>query len=214
MADEEIASLIVIEDGDLAKAKPLRQNFNYLDNRITSQSTLISNKETLSHKGVANGYCPLDNNGKVSTTYLSTLLGAIYPVGGVYITTVDSETCPIASLIPNSTWEKVASGRVLQGADEEHEAGTTIAAGLPNITGTIRPYAQWGGWGGGYETGVSGWSGALTYIDSGTTTNRAETGGGYKGIRLDASLSSSVYRDDCDTVQPSAYVVVIWRRTA
>lgn len=77
MADETIAALIPIEDGDDAKAKPLRQNFKYLDDRITAQATNISNKESISHKGAANGYCPLDTNAKIPDTYLSNFSSSI-----------------------------------------------------------------------------------------------------------------------------------------
>lgn len=203
MADEDVSSLIPIEDGSLAKAKPLRQNFTYLDNRITAQASNISNKESMSRKGAPNGYCPLDNAGKVPASYLTLILGAIYTVGGVYITTVDSETCPIASLIPNSTWEKVASGRVLQGADEEHEAGTTIAAGLPNITGHC---------GGGDQSPYASASGAFTIYGRGDGREKIEPGTG-RAYSFDASRVSSIYGAS-STVQPPAYVVVIWRRTA
>lgn len=86
-----------------------------------------------------------------------------------------------------------------------------IAAGLPNIKGQINPYAQWGGWGGGYSCGVSGWSGALINIGSGTITNRKETGGGYYGIKLDASLSNTIYGNST-TVQPPAITVRVVTR--
>lgn len=206
MADEDVSSLVPIEDGELAKAKPLRQNFKYLDDKITSQATSISNKESLSRKGAPNGYCPLDSSGKVPSTYLTLILGALYRVGSIYITTEVSDTCPIASLIPGSTWELVSAGRVLQGADNEHAVGTTIAAGLPNVTGTIHFAA-----GAGNPVGSSG---AFTYGAYGTafgSQQNPQANDLY--FYLNASSSNSIYGQS-STVQPPAYVVNIWRRTA
>ena len=61
------------------------------------------------------------------------LFDKIWPIGSLYFGIM--ETCPLAALF--GTWEKVSSGRVLQGADANHNPGTTIEAGLPNITGTL-----------------------------------------------------------------------------
>lgn len=134
----------------------------------------------------------------VNNGVISVVLDAIYPVGSVYITTSGSETCPIASLIAGSIWEKVSSGRVLQGADENHAPGTTIAAGLPNITGNF---------------GMNGNSSANGAFEV-TGKNGARVGGANaddSNINFSASRSSSVYGNS-DTVQPPAFVVNIWRR--
>ena len=143
------------------------------------------------------------NNGVISAS-LSEILGAIYPVDSIYITTSNNSTCPIASLIAGSTWSKVGEGRVLQGADSSHDPNTTIAAGLPNITGTLNFYS-------GYKNSQSG---AITYTKNNNMNNAG--GGDMLGectLNIDASLSSSIYGNST-TVQPPAYVVVIWRRTA
>jgi len=126
------------------------------------------------------------------------LLEALYPVGSVYITT--NATCPLSTLIAGSTWVAVGSGRVLQGADSDHNAGTTIEAGLPNITGTI---------GGCCDTGHT--SGAFQISSDCGNFN----GGPYiqEDITFDASRSSSIYGNST-TVQPPAYVVNIFERTA
>lgn len=134
-------------------------------------------------------------NSQLSSNVLSSLQ-SVYPIGSIYIGV--TETCPIANSF--GTWEKVSEGRVLQGADEEHEAGTTIAAGLPNITGTF--YSR----GGGTEA----------FIDNGyvaTNPGGSGTGGQVRLEDFNASRSSSIYGSS-DTVQPPAYVVNIWRRTA
>lgn len=134
-------------------------------------------------------------NSQLLSNVLSSLQ-SVYPVGSIYIGV--TETCPIASLF--GTWEKVAEGRVLQGADSSHEVGTTIEAGLPNIIGNF-----------GMNSNSSA-DGA--FIESGT--NGIRVGGSNandSNVSFDASRSSSIYGKS-DTVQPAAYVVNIWKRTA
>ena len=126
------------------------------------------------------------------------LLETIYPVGAIYIGTM--AICPLSALF--GTWTLVSSGRVLQGADVNHLAGTTIEAGLPNITG---------------DTGVGGsvidsYAGAFykttkKFMYSGSTATEPNE------ISFDASKSNSIYGNST-TVQPPAFVVNIWQRTA
>lgn len=137
-----------------------------------------------------------------------TVLAILYPVGSVYIGT--QSTCPLATLISGSTWELVSSGRVLQGADNDHAAGTTIAAGLPNITGSIFT-------GGTYGSSI--FLSSSGFVQNGSnsgwrtsTVQYSETGAS-DTVSFDASRSSSIYGQS-NTVQPPAYVVNIWRRTA
>ncbi len=138
------------------------------------------------------------------TDYMTTddLLKALYPVGSIYIGT--QSTCPLATLISGSTWELVSSGRVLQGADNDHTAGTTIAAGLPNITGTL---------GGDVAAGFAGNTGAFSSGIAESNVSIVSTPGTVNMHSFDASRSSSIYGNS-NTVQPPAYVVNIWRRTA
>lgn len=137
-------------------------------------------------------------NSQLSSNVLSSLQ-SVYPVGSIYIGI--TETCPIASLF--GTWELVSSGRVLQGADSSHEVDTTIEAGLPNITGNI--YTSTVNSAGAADGAFtrSAWSGG---------TNESWGGSGNQ-FNFNASRSSSIYGNS-DTVQPSAYVVNIWKRTA
>ena len=138
-------------------------------------------------------------NSQLSSSVLSNLQ-AVYPVGSLFISTTD--TCPIANLF--GTWEKVSEGRVLQGVSGSQEAGTTVEAGLPNITGTLNM---------GNNTGLGSATGAFQVSNSGRFSGAAD-GGGYKNSSFDASRSSAIYKNDCDTVQPPAYLVNIWKRTA
>lgn len=129
---------------------------------------------------------------------IETTLAALYPVGSIYIGT--QSTCPLASLISGSTWELVAQDRALWGGNGSN-ANTTIAAGLPNITGTA------------YGPSGTHADGAFTVnpvvgLDGGNSSNIREG-----NLSFNASLSNSIYGNS-NTVQPPAYRVNIWRRTA
>lgn len=136
---------------------------------------------------------------------LTGIFNVLYPVGSIYITTTNS--CPIASYVGN--WEKVSEGRVLQGADSSHSAGTTIAAGLPNITGTLpngNEHNNYSPTGAFYKLSTknsTAWEGTAYPNSIGFNANN--------GV---AQNAKGIYRDDCYTVQPPAYVVNIFRRTA
>lgn len=134
-------------------------------------------------------------------------LQSIYPVGSLYIGTTDN--CPIANLF--GTWEKVSQGRVLQGVSGSQVAGKTVEAGLPNITGFIEPYSAHSE----APTGTRNASGCFaTSTGTRSILSRAETTGGRtSGIDFNASRSSSIYGKS-STVQPPAYLVNIWKRTA
>lgn len=144
-----------------------------------------------------------------------TILQALYPVGSIYITTAN--TCPLSELISGSTWELVSSGRVLQGADSGHSAGTTIEAGLPNITGVVGTYAA-GATSASttvdslYKSGAftSSYGLSLRTANSSTTSETWCRGACYS---FNASDSNSIYGNST-TVQPPAYFVNIFRRTA
>lgn len=102
------------------------------------------------------------------------------------------------------SWEEIASERVLMGASSTHAAGTTVKAGLPNITGSFVANVRYSN----HET-----SGAFTagnhLISTGADGNDAKV---YK-FSLDASKSNAIYGRS-STVQPAAYYVHIWHRVA
>lgn len=127
------------------------------------------------------------------TTISLSILEALYPVGSIYITT--ASTCPLSTLISGSTWTLVSSGRVLQGADSGHSAGTTIEAGLPSFSYN-------------YPTNHTGYPNGSADTGNGTTTYQAYWRGWNTG-----NYSDSVYGQS-STVQPPAYIVNIFRRTA
>ena len=134
---------------------------------------------------------------------------ADHPVGSIYQST--DPTSPAALF--GGTWEEIASDRVLMGASRNHAAGTTVEAGLPNITGSLIETAADSSPFRGSKAGLSK-SGALRFTEVNTSW------GGYGGnngstynIEFNASRSNPIYGRS-STVQPAAYYVHIWRRVA
>ena len=130
---------------------------------------------------------------------------AAYPVDSIFQTV--STTSPAALF--GGTWQEIAQNRVLMGASYAHAAGTTVEAGLPNITGRAGPDEQAGfynvnrpnAYGAFYGGGKS-----YDWAASGTSTPG-------KDLCFDASRSNPIYGRSA-TVQPAAYYVHIWRRVA
>ena len=124
-----------------------------------------------------------------------------YPVGSIYQST--DPTSPAALF--GGSWEEIASERVLMGASSTHAAGTTVKAGLPNITGTLSDIM------GSFYAYPSG-SGAFSVKGIGRSLENGSSGN-YGNISFDASKSNAIYGRS-STVQPAAYYVHIWRRVA
>ena len=123
-----------------------------------------------------------------------------FPVGSIYQST--ARTSPAALF--GGTWQEIAQNRVLMGAGSGHAAGSTVEAGLPNITGSFVADVKKG------EHKVSGAFTAGNVIAStGEYNNFSDV---YK-FSLDASKSNAIYGRS-NTVQPAAYYVHIWRRVA
>ena len=115
---------------------------------------------------------------------------------------VDS-TSPAALF--GGTWQEIAQNRVLMGASSTHAAGTTVEAGLPNITGTLSEVM------GSFYAYPSG-SGAFSVKGIGRSLENGVSGN-YGNIYFDASKSNAIYGRS-STVQPAAYYVHIWHRVA
>ena len=122
-----------------------------------------------------------------------------YPVGSIYQST--DPTSPAALF--GGSWEEIASERVLMGASSTHAAGTTVKAGLPNITGTLSNIM------GSFYAYPSG-SGAFSAKGIGRSLENGSSGN-YSNISFDASKSNAIYGRS-STVQPAAYYVHIWKR--
>lgn len=134
---------------------------------------------------------------------------AAYPVGSIFQTV--STTSPAALF--GGAWQEIAFNRVLMGAGTGYTAGSTVEAGLPNITGSlIETKAECSPFRGSKASLKS--SGALKFVEINTSW------GGYSGtsgstydVYFDASRSNSIYGRSY-TVQPAAYYVHIWKRVA
>ena len=123
-----------------------------------------------------------------------------YPVGSIYQST--SYTSPAALF--GGTWQEIAQNRVLMGASYAHAAGTTVEAGLPNITGSFVANVRFN---------YNKTSGAFTISNSAAKTGADNSDAGIFTYSLDASKSNAIYGRSA-TVQPAAYFVHIWRRVA
>ena len=136
-----------------------------------------------------------------------------YPVGSIFLSTSDIEPAELFG----GTWEKIAEERTLMGASDIHPVNTTVEAGLPNITGTLRARS--------INADTS------TFLATTDVTNNAFvshnnttwTGNHYC---INGAFTSPAYYDDSsfmasgsntiygasDTVQPPSYYVYIWMR--
>ena len=141
----------------------------------------------------------VDNNGKINLKETGAL--ASYPVGSIFQTV--SRTSPAALF--GGTWQEIAQNRVLMGAGSGHAAGTTVEAGLPNITGSFVANVYYM-----YDAKVSG---AFTAGDRLASTGANISDAHVFKFSLDASKSNAIYGRS-STVQPAAYFVYIWRRVA
>ena len=127
---------------------------------------------------------------------LSFIFDTLLPVGTVYMT-------ENANFDPNNSWGvgvwvKTAVDRVLQGTNDERRVGTTIEAGLPNITGHMS-LGVWEGMDGAFKHAKQKVNTAYTEQQTMNT------------VDFDASLSNPIYGSS-DTVQPPAELVFIWKR--
>ena len=123
-----------------------------------------------------------------------------FPVGSIYQST--ARTSPAALF--GGTWQEIAQNRVLMGAGSGHAAGSTVEAGLPNITGSFVADVKKG------EHKVSG---AFTAGNEIASTGEYNNFSDVYKFSLDASKSNAIYGRS-NTVQPAAYYVHIWRRVA
>lgn len=112
-------------------------------------------------------------------------------------------------------WEKLTGRYVLQCSDDSHKAGTTVQAGLPNITGsfTVVGDSSESSW-------ISNTHGQGAFYDKVVNSTRqyyahcvyTDNSGTYSQS-FDASRSNPIYGRS-DTVQPPARIVNVWKRVS
>ena len=204
-------------DGSVAgksTTKIWAMSYNSQDqSNVISEVSMVALSDGTAYATAPTPSSTIDNSNKIATTkHLINVLKAIYPVGSVYIGT--QSTCPMSSFF--GTWELVSSGKALWTGTGSN-GNTTIAAGLPNITGTWK--TAWNnkvkGFHGLYEcTGAFYDSYDSTSSLPGRITAEDGSNSGTRGYPwFDASRSNPIYGNS-STVQPPAYVVNVWRRTA
>ena len=129
---------------------------------------------------------------------VAAIFDLIYPIGSVFATTGSAPTL--------GTWEEVAQGRTLQGADDNHAAGSTVEAGLPNITGNfvLEEYNP--------NNTINGAFSVWT-PETISRTSAEGTNSTWGRMYFNASRSNPIYGNS-STVQPPAYIVRFYRRIA
>lgn len=141
------------------------------------------------------------------------LINLLYPINSLYITASTASKCPLTKVAPDTEWELVSNDRVLQGSKNTKDATNTKEAGLPNIKGNILSTTRLTGT---ICVTVNVSNGVFYHEPDDKRSLKLNGGGSTKGvdqIDMDASRSNAVYGKS-NTVQPPAYAVNVWRRTA
>lgn len=143
------------------------------------------------------------------------MLDLFYPVGTVYISADKSKTKADFPFMQHGTWEEIPANLCLQ-TGAAGEAGTQRSAGLPNITGKANVRSG-GDSGANILASQSIGAIACSIQDSSFTwyshislqegQNKLDT------LSFNASNSNPIYGKS-STVQPPAYIVRAWVRTA
>lgn len=138
------------------------------------------------------------------------------PVGSYFITETEDDP----NILFGGGWQKLTGRYVLQCSDANHKAGTTVEAGLPNITGHFSATNNV------CLNGIADKDtplvfakndGCFSFIDgSGERALVANISvhGVYadkRRITFSASSSNNIYGNS-DTVQPPARIVNVWKR--
>ena len=145
-------------------------------------------------------------------SYIQEIILRAHPIGSIELNITGDNP----STYLGGTWIQVSQGRAIFGEgtcsttynvngtsqtySNTYTADTNYAAGLPNIEGT-----------GHYADNNASWSGAL--YQAGTANYIGDGSASGTLIGLQASRNRAIYGRS-NTVQPNAYVVYVWKRTA
>lgn len=128
------------------------------------------------------------------------------PIGSYFITETEDDP----NILFGGRRQKLTGRYVLQCSDANHKAGTTVEAGLPNITGTATFLNTDGVDNSRYpDKGCFYWS----MYDFPQTTSRTDTGPAKRDLAFNAARSNPIYGKS-DTVQPPARIVNVWKRVS
>lgn len=161
----------------------------------------------------SNGKVTVTKGGGDSTTI--NLIDTFYPIGTVYMSADKSKTKEDFPFMWYGTWEEVPANLCLQTGNAS-EAGTQRSAGLPNITGSANVRS-----GGNSNENIlaAQLNGAIACSIQDSSfkwyAHIALTSGANKldTLTFNASKSNPIYGSS-NTVQPPAYIVRAWVRTA
>ena len=180
-------------------------------------AAIVSTDKTLSVEGApADGKAVGDAlKGVISADAVKTLIADALAEDHAKIKFWISEDPTSPAALFGGTWQEIAQNRALMGASYAHAAGTTVEAGLPNITGSLIETSN-----NGKTSPFRGNKNAISSIGAFAVTEVSSPYCGFAGyegsaydISFDASHSNPIYGRSY-TVQPAAYYVHIWRRVA
>ena len=214
-ANSSAASATQSAQSASADAKSAGSSASSAEESANRAAAIVSTDKTLSVEGApADAKAVGDTlKGVISADAVKTLIADALAEDHAKIKFWVSEDPTSPAALFGGSWEEIASERVLMGASSTHAAGTTVRAGLPNITGSL------------IETGsdISPFRGGKTSLKSSGALKFAEKTSSWSGynadrgstydISFDASRSNSIYGSS-STVQPAAYYVHIWHRVA
>lgn len=128
------------------------------------------------------------------------------PVGSYFITETEDDP----NVLFGGGWQKLTGRYVLQCSDANHKAGTTVEAGLPNITGSATFILTDGLDQTDFpDLGCFSWS---TYKFNWRASD-VNDGQAKRDLLFNASSSNPIYGRS-DTVQPPARIVNVWKRVS
>lgn len=180
-------------------------------------AAIVSTDKTLSVEGAPADAKAVGDalKGVISADAVKTLIADALAEDHAKIKFWISEDPTSPAALFGGTWQEIAQNRVLMGASYAHAAGTTVEAGLPNITGSLIETSN-----NGEASPFRGNKNAISSIGAFAVTEVSSLYCGFAGhegsaydISFDASHSNPIYGRSY-TVQPAAYYVHIWRRVA